>query len=106
VGKLVCLRHKAEKCSQCGGFSPHIEAEPVPVTEQEQEAGDILRTMLKSAHNIDALLVMGTDKDGTLGFLTNLDGTNEVLAFMRKVEFKILQDDATPKPKPIGGGTA
>lgn len=106
MGKLVCLRHRVEKCTACGGFAFAPEAAPVPMSESEEQAADILRTMLKSAHNIDALLVIGTDKDGTLGFLTNLDGINETLAFMRKAEFKILQDDATPKPKPIGGGTA
>lgn len=73
---------------------PEEFRQPEPeVEEAESEPGDILRMLLKSAHNIHTILVIGTDKDGITGFVSNLDGVNEVLAYMRKVEFQILQGE-------------
>jgi hypothetical protein len=56
---------------------------------------DVLEQLLPDADNIEDILIMCVDKDGQIGFLTNLDGLAESNLFIDRVKHRMLAQDAS-----------
>lgn len=52
---------------------------------------DVVEDLLKSIDNCEEIVILGRDKDGTTGYVTNLEDADAVLAFMAKIKFNILK---------------
>ncbi len=61
---------------------PAVDADVLEVAT----ADFVLRSCLKTADNIDEIVILMKDKDGQLGFVGNLDGLGETLLFLDTVK--------------------
>lgn len=83
--------------------TPPTAPPPAPeIDDSLPTAAEVLAQVSQGADKMDTCLVLATDFTGVIAILGNLADTTEILAFLRRVEYQILQRDAveTGQPQP------
>jgi hypothetical protein len=78
--KVIEFYHPAAK-------TPEVIEE---VVEDQVLAADVLADVMKIHKSIDDVLVLSRHNDDTLGLMSNLSGTPEILLFLKCFEHKIV----------------
>lgn len=74
------------------------------LTEEINTAKKTLESVLEFANDITDVLIMVRDVNGQMGFVTNVDGLTESIAFMERIKHRALALDAAD-PEDYNPGT-
>ena len=86
MGQVIEFYHPAPKAK----LTLASAVEEVPLEEGRTPAKEILEKCLESAAEMDTVLVMTSDKNGVLGFVSNCDGLAEAILFMELIKAQAL----------------
>jgi len=99
VGEVIEFYHPAPKAKLT--LAEPVEQEPLD--ESRTPAKDVLEKCLETAADMDTVLVMTSDKNGVLGFVSNCDGLAEANLFIDLIKAQALFSRVEG---PQGGGIA
>lgn len=75
--------------------NPPTKAEfDAQVEEESQSAKDVLTTVLEHASDVTNILIMVRDIEGGMGVVSNFDSLEETIAFIERIKYRMLYNDA------------
>jgi hypothetical protein len=82
-------------------YRPAILPMPQPITVVEDfpviQPIEVLRKLIENAANLDEVVILMRDKDGTAGLVSNLYGPAENLFFIEQVKLEMIAGSVKPK---------